>query len=223
MKKIISSALVFFLLLTLTPKMVAAEEQPSGITPVTITYNAEGLLDLFKLSATPAESAAQEIIAEYSYKQYTDDFGDVNVDLNLTLRYGDESITLHPTGHIVHSNRTENLGVWSGPLEAEFDLRGETYFAMIGFNKFDGIDGVHFTASITPPDDSDSESTSFEFGDDIATDEVVKETKKAIDSAKENRRNNRDTVSSVPNAYTPTGLLFWLAMCGMATAVLTHS
>lgn len=192
-KKIISGILAFFMLLTLTPKMVAAGKQSATTALVNTTYNEEGLLGMFGPMTVQAEKdLPQEVMAEYSYEQYEDELGSVVVDMELTLRYGADSITLHPTGIIVHSQRTESLGVWSGPLEAEFEVQGETYFAMIGFNKFDGVEGVHFTAVITPPEGSGGEDIILDFGDDIATSKVVEETRNSIDAAMENRAKNKN-------------------------------
>ena len=213
MKRILSGAFAFFLLLTVTPQMAAAEQRPTEISPVNVRYNEEGLFGLFEPVTAQAETPPQKVIAEYSYEQYQDELGDFNVTLDLTLRYGDGAISLHSTGIIVHSKRTENLGVWSGPLEAEFDVRGETYFAMIGFNKFDGVDGVHFTASIAPPEGSGDEYIMLDFGDDIAMPEIVQETRVAIDRTIQNRANDGDMAVFAPNEHLPTGFQFWIAIC----------
>ena len=193
MKRIISCILAFSLLVTLTPQMIAADIQQTNTASVNVSYNEEGLVGLFEpMTIQAEENVLQEVTAEYSYDQHTDETGAVVVDMDLTLRYGTDSITLHPTGEIVHSQRTENLSVWSGPLEAEFEVKGQTYFAMIGFNRFDGVDGVHFTAVITPPEGSGGEDIILDFGDDIATPEAVQETQNAINNAVENRGTNKE-------------------------------
>lgn len=208
MKRIISSVLAFSLLMTLTPKMIAAEMQPTNISSINVTYNEEGFADLFETITVHAEEDdPQEVTAEYSYDQYTDETGAVVVDMDLTLRYGTDSITLHPTGEIVHSQRTENLSVWSGPLEAEFAVDGKAYFATIGFNKFDGIDGVHFTAIITPPEGSGQADIILDFGDDIATTEAVQETKKAISNALENRKIHKKEQMKTISFFVPYAIL----------------
>ena len=208
MKRIISSVLTFSLLMTLTPKMSAAEMQPTNITSINVTYNEEGFADLFEtVTVHTAEDTPQEVTAEYSYNQHTDESGMAVVDMDLTFRCGTNSITLHPSGEIVHSQRTEKLSVWSGPLEAEFEVNGKSYFAMIGFNKFDGIDGVHFTAIITPPEGSGKADIILDFGDDIATTEAVQETKKAINNVLENRKINKKEQIKAISFFVPYAIL----------------